>query len=61
MHDMPLYIREYKCDVCEMCMDRDQNAAINILKRSSEGPERARAEDRKAYPMKQEASGFSPK
>ncbi len=61
MHDMPLYIREYKCDVCEMCMDRDQNAAINILKRSSEGPERARAEDRKAYPMKQEASGFSPR
>jgi putative transposase len=28
---MPLSIRQYDCPVCRICLDRDMNAAINIL------------------------------
>jgi transposase len=42
-------------------MDRDQNAAINILKKASGGPERTSAEMAKAPLMNQEASDFSPR
>jgi len=59
--EMPLYIREYRCNKCHINIDRDHNSAINILKKASVGPERACAEGMKAYPMNQEASGFSPR
>ena len=35
--DMPLTERTYLCDVCGNHMDRDLNAAYNILKRATEG------------------------
>ena len=35
--DMPLSTREYDCDNCGNSMDRDLNAAYNILKRATAG------------------------
>ena len=35
--DMPLSVREYDCQVCGNQMDRDLNAAHNILKRATAG------------------------
>ena len=32
--DMPLYKRTYRCETCGLVMDRDENAAVNILQRS---------------------------
>ena len=37
MRDMPLSVREYDCQMCGNRMDRDQNAAYNILKRATVG------------------------
>ena len=37
MKDMPLSERTYLCGCCGNCMDRDLNAAKNILKRATEG------------------------
>ncbi|MDE1768796.1 MAG: transposase, partial [Candidatus Micrarchaeota archaeon] len=54
--DMPLYKRMYVCNICGMSMDRDHNAAINILKKASGGMEWASVEGMKAYPMNQEIS-----
>ncbi len=31
---MPLYKRTYRCGTCGLVMDRDENAALNILQRS---------------------------
>lgn len=31
---MPLYKRTYRCETCGLEMDRDENSAVNILKRS---------------------------
>ena len=31
--ELPLSMRTYHCECCGMVMDRDQNAAINILHR----------------------------
>ena len=31
--DMPLYQRTYRCGNCGLVMDRDENSAINILRR----------------------------
>ena len=58
--DMPCHVRVYRCTACKMVMDRDHNAAINILKKASGGPERTSAEICKRLSMKQEATGFSP-
>ncbi|MHA2165620.1 MAG: RNA-guided endonuclease InsQ/TnpB family protein [Candidatus Hodarchaeales archaeon] len=30
---MPLFVRIYRCEVCGIVIDRDQNSAINIMKR----------------------------
>jgi putative transposase len=30
---MPLSERTYRCEICEIVIDRDQNSAINIMKR----------------------------
>ncbi len=32
--DMPLYKRTYRCETCGLVMDRDENSAVNILRRS---------------------------
>ena len=32
IQDMPLQIRTYNCESCDMTLDRDLNAAINIKK-----------------------------
>ena len=32
--DMPLYKRTYRCGTCGLVMERDENSAINILRRS---------------------------
>ena len=37
IQDMPLSIRGYNCNRCGMQMDRDINAAINILNRATLG------------------------
>ncbi len=37
VQDMPLSQRTFHCQRCGMTMDRDINAAINILKRATEG------------------------
>src|SRR5579871_645287 len=34
MQSMPLYKRTYRCGYCGLVMDRDENAAVNILQRS---------------------------
>jgi putative transposase len=31
--DMPLWMRTYRCENCGLVMDRDENSAVNILKR----------------------------
>ena len=31
--DMPLYKRAYRCETCGLVVDRDENSAINILRR----------------------------
>jgi putative transposase len=30
---MPLWKRTYRCPACRLVMDRDENSAVNILKR----------------------------
>ncbi len=32
--EMPLYKRTYRCETCGLVMDRDENSAVNILRRS---------------------------
>ncbi len=32
--EMPLYKRMYRCETCGLVMDRDENSAVNILRRS---------------------------
>ena len=34
LKDMPVHIRTYKCEKCGLNIDRDQNAAINILSKA---------------------------
>lgn len=58
---MPLHVRIYVCNACGMTLDRDYNAAINILKRASGGQGLASGEGGKGHPMRQEAAGFSPR
>jgi len=58
--DMPLSVRTYDCQMCGNHMDRDLNAARNILKRATEGTSGSNAcgdVSRKAS-MKQEAHTF---
>jgi putative transposase len=31
--DMPLWKRTYRCGICGLVMDRDENSAVNILRR----------------------------
>lgn len=63
--------RTHECPICGLKMDRDQNAALNILERGREirreSPESKPMEDKtttpptlavQAYPMKQEAPGL---
>src|SRR5215471_4870613 len=33
MHAMPLHKRTYRCGACGLVMDRDENSAVNILRR----------------------------
>jgi putative transposase len=33
MQPMPLYKRTYRCGTCGLVMDRDENSALNILRR----------------------------
>ncbi|MDE1861241.1 MAG: transposase [Candidatus Micrarchaeota archaeon] len=61
MMDMPLHIRTYLCSKCNINIDRDHNAAINILKKASGGLVRASAEIINGLSVKQEASGVSPR
>jgi putative transposase len=40
---LPLHIRVYHCDRCGLVLDRDVNAAINLLKLAASGAERVNA------------------
>ena len=53
LQDMPLWIREYKCENCGMVLDRDHNSAINILKL---GQELSYVENNSSVPLAQELS-----
>jgi len=53
LQDMPLWIREYKCENCGMVLDRDHNSAINILKL---GQELSYVENNSSVPLVQELS-----
>jgi putative transposase len=52
IQDMPLGVRQYNCPNCGLSLDRDHNAAINILRRALE---QGCVEVEKFLPMKQEA------
>jgi len=58
--DMPLSVREYDCQLCGNNMDRDQNAAYNILKRATGGTPGSNAcgDVSRKTSMKQEAPLF---
>jgi putative transposase len=51
--DMPLDERIYICDNCGLQMDRDVNAAMNILKRAREGHSRSHAQGDSVRPQKE--------
>ncbi len=53
LQDMPLWVREYKCENCNMVLDRDHNSAINILKL---GQELSYVENNSSVPLVQELS-----
>ncbi len=44
LQEMPLSSREYRCNKCGLQMDRDTNAAINILKRATFGQRKSHAQ-----------------
>ena len=60
MRDMPLSERAYHCDSCGNRMDRDLNAAYNILKRATAGIAGSNAcgDEAAALSLKQEAHPF---
>lgn len=60
MKDMPLSERTYHCDSCGNHMDRDLNAARNILKRATAGfaGSNACGDDERTSSLKQEAHAF---
>jgi len=36
--DMLLWVRTYRCENCNLAMDRDENSAVNIYERFLAGP-----------------------
>ena len=60
MMDMPLSVREYDCPLCGNSIDRDLNAAYNILKRATGGTPGSNAcgDVSRNTSMKQEAHAF---
>jgi len=58
--DMPLSVRAYNCQMCGNSMDRDLNAAYNILKRATAGTAGSNAcgDGTIVLSMKQEAHAF---
>ena len=58
--DMPLAVRDYDCEKCSNRMDRDKNAAYNILQRATAGAAGSNAcgDEEKTSSKKQEAHVF---